>query len=1247
MIRHRLVLSLALLCAVRSFAATHTFVGTASDKLSDPDNWIGGSPAGDPNATIVFASKAVRSSAVNDIDGLTFAEIRFEKVDFALSGAGLSTTTGVIRAGAGESIVACNIAVSTSLALERVNITGAISGSGALSVTDSYATLSGDASNTYSGGTKLSSGTLTLAKTGGAIAIPGNVTSTNGGINVGRQPEQIADGAELIDSSGTGTFMIQAEEKVSVVDGFAISSASAGIWLTVDALPGGAVTSAAIRLNSAVISLRDGVTLRPTSLAWLPAGVTFRGNARVSSEWGAQNIGPVTIEGPRVGLVGSNAPVTLKSGSFSGDAKTLTATAGEVSSVRSAGDIRLTSAVTMSVSLPSRLNGTLELAGADLVHPTLAIREEPYVIIQNDSAQPVIGTFAGLPEGAITALGYTISYRGGDGNDVTLKVPLPTPTPALAMSYEPEPAFIGEPVTLRAVVTGRKGTPTGTVRFFYGNTTVATAVLVDGAASITHTFASTTEPFAPHVSFTYDGDSTYRGDTHDPGVEIRHYYRGPEVTSIEPEEGGLEGSVVDVVLRGHRLNRASSIPVLKSFEVISDQEIRGKLDLTQEVVGDIVRFTLFAENSIPYRQEMSLNVTGRPREPGAMLAFVPEGVEALVTPRSTAVWMSALWDYWMTPDADGDGGVLTEWPFLRKHDIWAVIDQHSGRWDVRGSGLARATVAPWAASHFARNAAGAVTAFYLPVPVGSEFRVLLTRPGVGTWWADMRRAIAVPGGRMVRAESFDQIFGVPHALPEFLPGDVLLALQEMDGSGKIGAFACTLTSELLYAPREIRMVSPAIEVRESDGVARIRVSRTGSTDGSDTVRWQTIAGTATPMVHYLPATDLSLEFAHGVAEQTIEVPLVNDYVDRGGGTFDVVIGSVGGAVAGPGTITRVTIVDDDFEVNLTVNGARVQESDGPQNVGLELVLSSPPAAPVGVSWTATSPFGTTDGSVVFDVGEMRKVVSIRIHGDDSPATGHVRYVVAFGSSEVGVLTATVEIIVDEDDHASAAVTAHDLLVKENEGIARVKLTLASPAVSLTTVRCTPANGTATAPSDYVGGELLVSFASGETQQIVEIPLVDDAAAEGDELFTVLIAAENAAIARAVANVVIVDDEPQTRPDVSISDTVVREGDGGTVAAFEVTLSAPAQRTVTLLYSVTSGNAARVAQAAAEGRIELAPGELTQRILVPISGNDLEEDDQTFTVTISAALNAIVTRATATGTILDDDHPGTRRRAVRH
>jgi hypothetical protein len=64
-------------------------------------------------------------------------------------------------------------------------------------------------------------------------------------------------------------------------------------------------------------------------------------------------------------------------------------------------------------------NSTLSLTSSLVLPPAAMFR-----IISNDGVDPVVGTFAGLPEGATvtTARGgvFTISYQGGDGNDVVL-----------------------------------------------------------------------------------------------------------------------------------------------------------------------------------------------------------------------------------------------------------------------------------------------------------------------------------------------------------------------------------------------------------------------------------------------------------------------------------------------------------------------------------------------------------------------------------------------------------------------------------------------------------------------------------------------------------------------------------------------------------------------------------------------------------------------------------------------------------
>ena len=75
------------------------------------------------------------------------------------------------------------------------------------------------------------------------------------------------------------------------------------------------------------------------------------------------------------------------------------------------------------------VTGTVTLADATLTLALIGsfdpVNGTTFTIIANDDSDAVIGTFAGLAEGAAFSLGgnsYVITYAGGDGNDVVLTV---------------------------------------------------------------------------------------------------------------------------------------------------------------------------------------------------------------------------------------------------------------------------------------------------------------------------------------------------------------------------------------------------------------------------------------------------------------------------------------------------------------------------------------------------------------------------------------------------------------------------------------------------------------------------------------------------------------------------------------------------------------------------------------------------------------------------------------------------------
>ncbi|MCM2374920.1 FG-GAP-like repeat-containing protein [Aporhodopirellula aestuarii] len=148
-------------------------------------------------------------------------------------------------------------------------------------------------------------------------------------------------------------------------------------------------------------------------------------------------------------------------------------------------------------------------------------------IINNDGSDPIVGTFAGLPEGAFTTingLDFAISYIGGDGNDVTLTEIVNTTISGTAtddtilLRLNSAPAIPEIEVLINSVLThsfplgsisdltinGLDGSDTLTVDYSGGNPVPAGGVVFDGgsrpgdvdsltifggsASMVTHTF---------------------------------------------------------------------------------------------------------------------------------------------------------------------------------------------------------------------------------------------------------------------------------------------------------------------------------------------------------------------------------------------------------------------------------------------------------------------------------------------------------------------------------------------------------------------------------------------------------------------------------------------------------------------------------------------------------------------------------------------------------------------------------------
>ncbi len=155
------------------------------------------------------------------------------------------------------------------------------------------------------------------------------------------------------------------------------------------------------------------------------------------------------------------------------------------------------------------VNGKINVSGAvlDLSGSYVPTGSETFIIGVNDGTDPVIGNFAGLPEGGTifnilgSGLNATITYIGNDGNDIVITVqpsscPPPTFTSCPANIVVPAaPGVCGANVTYTATATGTpaptlsyvfsgattgSGSGTGSGAFFNVGTTTVTITATNG-----------------------------------------------------------------------------------------------------------------------------------------------------------------------------------------------------------------------------------------------------------------------------------------------------------------------------------------------------------------------------------------------------------------------------------------------------------------------------------------------------------------------------------------------------------------------------------------------------------------------------------------------------------------------------------------------------------------------------------------------------------------------------------------------
>ena len=439
-------------------------------------------------------------------------------------------------------------------------------------------------------------------------------------------------------------------------------------------------------------------------------------------------------------------------------------------------------------------------------------------------------------------------------------------------------------------------------------------------------------------------------------------------------------------------------------------------------------------------------------------------------------------------------------------------------------------------------------------------------------------------------------------------------------------------------------------VDESAQTASFFVALNRPSTSTVTVAYASADDTTTAGQDYTAASGL-LSFAPGEMVKTVSIDLVNDSLPETDEALQLQLSSPTGATIADGVGVGLIARNDTPPTSTPQISSRpIAVSEGAAFATFVVQLSAPSLNAVSVNYTQDNgtalngnDYSYYFGTLVFAPGETVKTLPIPVLEDTSAEASEM-----FWLDLTTPVNATISqrytpaLIVDNDGTTGTpGISVSDLVVDESAQTASFFVSLNRPSVSTVTVGYASADDTATAGQDYAAVAGTLSFAPGESVKTVTMKIIDDRLSEPDERFQLLLSNPTGATLVDPVGTGIIgrsDTAPVSRPQVLATPVIVSEGD--TFATFVVQLSAPSTNQVTVNYTQQNGTALNGSDYNYYfGTLLFAPGETLKSLPVPILNDTAVESPESFTLDLSAAVNATVPQRFTSATILDNDGSG--------
>jgi Calx-beta domain/Bacterial Ig domain/Bacterial Ig-like domain/RTX calcium-binding nonapeptide repeat (4 copies) len=320
------------------------------------------------------------------------------------------------------------------------------------------------------------------------------------------------------------------------------------------------------------------------------------------------------------------------------------------------------------------------------------------------------------------------------------------------------------------------------------------------------------------------------------------------------------------------------------------------------------------------------------------------------------------------------------------------------------------------------------------------------------------------------------------------------------------------------------------------------------------------------------------------------------------------------------------------------------ESSGFADIVITLSAASATPVSFNYSWnysSATSAdFSFASGTMSFNAGETSKNLRIVLTNDSAFEPAESFYV-TFNTPVNAVLSisqAVVTIAANDATPGTPNASVRDVVVDEKSGTAQFVVALDKPANGTVSVNFSTTDLNATAGADYTATSGTLSFSPGQTTLTITVPLIDDALAEGDELFAVNLLNPNGLVivgSQAVARIGANDASASTLPVITAEDFSVDEATG--YVDLVVRLSAPSNLPVSVAYNAGYETTEYTeVDYAISGTLVFAPGETTRTIRIDYTDDTSSEPAEGFYVSFRSPVNGVVGKPYAIGIIAAND-----------